>query len=151
VCPRARFEGHPQEAERVEGDNSSEQSRWQRLSFEAFDRFLDAVVAGCDQLTSATWDQDIVRAELAARAAVASWLHAHAQLACLEPGRVHGPRWRIAAFALAANHRAITETLGQTRRMFSDPRLQQVLDHLVQTVRCAAIESPHPTSADPAG
>ena len=135
----------------MEGDNSSEQDRQQPPSFEAFDRVLDAVIAACDQLTSATWEQDIVRAELTARAAVASWLQARAQLGRLEPGGFHGPRWRIAAFALAANRRAIRETLGQTRRMFPDPRLQQVLDHLVQAVVRAAIESPHPTGTDPAG
>ena len=135
----------------MEGDKCSQQGRQQSPSFEAFDRTLDAVVAACDQLTGATWEQDIVRAELAARAAVASWLQARAQLGRLEPGGFRGPRWRIAAFALAANRRAITESLGQTRRMFPDPRLQQVLDHLVQTVARVAIESPHPTSAEPAG
>lgn len=133
----------------MEGDNSSKQDRQQPPSFDAFDRFLDAVIAACDRLTRETWDQDVVRAELTARAAVASWLQARSQLGQLEPGGCHGPRWRIAAFALAANRRAITETLGQTRRMFSDPRLQQVLDHLVQTVARAAVESPPPRGAEP--
>lgn len=126
----------------MEGDNSSEQDRQQSPSFEVFDRSLDGVVAACDQLTKTTWDQDIVRAELAARAAVACWLCARAQLSRLEPSGVTGPRWRIAAFALAANRRAITDALGQTRRMFPDPRLQQVLDHLVQTVARVAAEHP---------
>lgn len=135
----------------MESDNGSEQSHQQSPSFGAFDRALDAVVAACDQLTNATWEQDIVRAELAARAAVASLLHAHAQLSCLEPSGARGPRWRIAAFALAANRRAITEALGQTRRMFTDSRLQLVLEHVVQTVARAAAEHLRPTGAEPAG
>ena len=135
----------------MEGDNSSEQNCQQPASYEAFDRVLDAVVAACDQVTSATWDQDIVRAELSARAAVASWLQARTQLRRLEPSGFRGPRWRIAAFALAANRRAIMEALGQTRRMFPDPRLQQVLDHMVQTVARAAVESALPPRAEPAG
>ncbi len=133
----------------MEGDNSSEQDRQKPASFEAFDRVLDAVVAACDQVTRATWDQDMVCAELNARTAVASWLQARTQLRRLEPSGFRGPRWRIAAFALAANRRAITEALGQTRRMFPDPRLQQVLDHLVQTVARAAVESPPPRGAEP--
>lgn len=126
----------------MEGDNSSEQNHQQSTSFEAFDRALGAVVVACDQLAPASWDQDIVRAELATRAAVASWLQARRELQRLEPSGFRGPRWRIAAFSLAANRRAITEALDRTRRMFLDPRLHQVLDHLAQAMARADAESP---------
>lgn len=131
----------------MEGDNSSEQIHQSCPSFEAFDRALGAAVVACDQLPTATWGQDIVRAELAVRAAVASWLQAGAELRRLEPREFRGPRWRIAAFAFAANGRAIIEALGHTRRMFSDPRLRDVLDHLAQMVARAAGENRHETDA----
>jgi hypothetical protein len=126
----------------VEGDNSSEQSDPRIASFEAFDQALGATVIACDRLVLAIWDQDIVRAELAARAAVASWLHAHRALQHLEPSSFRGPRWRIAAFALAANRPAISEALDRTRRIFLDATLQQVLDHLGQVVARAPDENP---------
>jgi hypothetical protein len=133
----------------VDGDDRSQTN--EIPSFDAFDRALATVVVACDQLTAATWDRDIVRAELAARAGVASWLQARAYLRRLEPSGFRGPRWRIAAFALAANRRATCEALERTRRILADSSLQRVLEHLAQTMVAANAERMRPTSAEPAG
>lgn len=116
-------------------------------SFDAFDRALAAAVTAHDQLAAAVWSRDHVRVELAARAAVASWLQASADLRRLEPNGRTGPRWRIGAFVLAANHRAIAESFDRTRRMVSDARLLEVLDQLTQMVAPRAGEASQPIVA----
>lgn len=136
----------------MEREDRSHKESHQPPSFEVFDRALAAVITACDRLIAATWNQDLVRAELAARAAVASWRQAREALRRLEPAHgLRGPRWQIAAFALAANRRATSDALDRTRRMLADPSLQQVLAHLAQTLALAATDRTHPTSAEPTG